>query len=276
MTIGILPILGLAGGGYLVAKAIMKPKAIQGIASVTESGIPVRVFTPVASSVTTEQRTGIAQTAPLPAKRPKVTPTPAIHKLPAPKKGAPPSPPPANVGIVYAPPKAVIPDQPLPIVMTPTGSSPIGLGSVKDVQNALNTLGYQPLLKADGVLGPKTVANIKAFQSKAGLVVDGNAGPATKAALAAAVAALAVSGAVQVAVKAESAPLPQAKNMTLRDIQAILNKLGATPSLKVDGVSGPKTVAAIKNFQVRHGLAPDGIAGEKTKTALLLASGNAT
>jgi hypothetical protein len=41
----------------------------------------------------------------------------------------------------------------------------------------------------DGVIGPETLVSIKAFQKSAGLTVDGTYGPATKAALTAAVAA---------------------------------------------------------------------------------------
>lgn len=50
--------------------------------------------------------------------------------------------------------------------------------SVKDIQEKLNELGYD-CGKADGKLGPKTTAAIKAFQKDNGLKVDGKAGPKT-------------------------------------------------------------------------------------------------
>jgi peptidoglycan hydrolase-like protein with peptidoglycan-binding domain len=51
-------------------------------------------------------------------------------------------------------------------------------------------------------------------------------------------------------------------------IQARLNTLGANPPLTVDGISGPKTVEAIKSFQSSHGITPDGIVGPITLAAL--------
>lgn len=55
-------------------------------------------------------------------------------------------------------------------------------------------------------------------------------------------------------------------------VQQALNKAGATPTLKVDGVIGPKTVAATKAFQIATGLVPDGVPGPKTRTALAIAT----
>jgi hypothetical protein len=51
-----------------------------------------------------------------------------------------------------------------------------------------------------------------------------------------------------------------------REIQIALNRFGA--SLDVDGVTGPVTRNAIRDFQRQHGLVTDGIAGEKTLEAL--------
>jgi hypothetical protein len=50
------------------------------------------------------------------------------------------------------------------------------------------------------------------------------------------------------------------------DLQARLNALGA--NLKVDGIFGPKTLAAVKAFQRSHGLVVDGLVGPKTTAAL--------
>jgi putative chitinase len=59
--------------------------------------------------------------------------------------------------------------------------------------------------------------------------------------------------------------------MTNMDIQKNLNILGAKPPLKADGKLGPMSIAAIKSFQASHGLAADGVAGAKTKTAIYIA-----
>lgn len=55
--------------------------------------------------------------------------------------------------------------------------------------------------------------------------------------------------------------------MTDKQLQARLNTLGydAGPA---DGIVGKRTIAAIKQFQTANGLAVDGIAGNRTRTAL--------
>jgi peptidoglycan hydrolase-like protein with peptidoglycan-binding domain len=53
---------------------------------------------------------------------------------------------------------------------------------VKQVQAAINTQGYTPPLVVDGLMGPKTIAGIKAFQTLHHLTPDGIVGPLTMAA----------------------------------------------------------------------------------------------
>jgi hypothetical protein len=50
-----------------------------------------------------------------------------------------------------------------------------------------------------------------------------------------------------------------------QDVRAIQRRVGG---LKADGQFGPKTAAAIKAFQRKHGLVADGVAGHQTITAL--------
>jgi peptidoglycan hydrolase-like protein with peptidoglycan-binding domain len=52
------------------------------------------------------------------------------------------------------------------------------------------------------------------------------------------------------------------------DLQERLNAGGFKPPLKVDGIFGPKTLAAVKAFQKSHGLKVDGLVGPKTTAAL--------
>jgi peptidoglycan hydrolase-like protein with peptidoglycan-binding domain len=162
-------------------------------------------------------------------------------------------------------------------------------------------LGFLPKLVEDGKLGPKTIANIKQFQSKSSLAADGNAGPATKAALSSALVGMSTDHpAAHVATAAAQKPYAPTKPVystksqtelgpydtapnragataggvtTSRDVQHALNLLGASPPLAEDGAIGPKSVAAIKSFQLSHGLAADGVAGPKTKAALAAAVG---
>ena len=224
---------------------------------------------------------------------PTVAPPPPSISIPISPPGPPPPPVPitTNDGTVFAPPNTVQVTssgdvtQPAPIVVTPGGSSSIAVGNTLDVQRALNTLGYTPRLDEDGKLGPKTTANIKAFQSKSHLTTDGIAGPATKVALSAALTLMAGAGSLAGATAQFSAPqtgiattptgatinTAPALQWGTRDIQHALNRLGARPQLAEDGQSGPKTVAAVKSFQTANGLSPDGVAGPKTKTALFIA-----
>jgi len=63
-----------------------------------------------------------------------------------------------------------------------------------------------------------------------------------------------------------------AGDSALEQVQSRLNALGASPPLTVDGVMGPKTLAAIKAFQASHNLAVDGVVGPQTLAALGLTS----
>lgn len=295
-----------------------KPTDYQAVTVPTANGTPVTVATPVAPTVTQAQATGSVsipipsmpsyvpsyETAPVatpytsaPTAAP-YTPVPvaasASISVPISPPGPPPPPVPVNTndGTTYAPPNTVQVTssgdvtQPAPIVVTPSGSSSIAVGNTLDVQRALNTLGYTPKLVEDGKLGPKTTANIKAFQSKSHLAVDGVAGPATKVALSAALTMMAGAGSLAGTTAQFSAPQTGMATMptgatvdttlalrwTTKDVQRALNKLGASPKLTEDGQSGPKTVAAVKSFQTANGLTPDGVAGPKTKTALYVAT----
>jgi peptidoglycan hydrolase-like protein with peptidoglycan-binding domain len=239
-------------------------------------GIPIKVTTPVPNTVTVHQATGTSPKPYTPGKAATV-PTTVPGK-----------------GVVYAPAGTidVSPDgdgvlQPAPIVVSPGGAASIAVGSVKDVQHGLNALGYcKPPLTEDGKLGPLSIACIKAFQSANKLVVDGNAGPATRAAISAALAHMAggtsTTGAAAQTVNPSTGKITtpsggtvdasKALAMTPTGVQHALNLAGASPPLTEDGKLGPKSIAALKTFQAAHGLTPDGVAGPKTKTALYLAT----
>ena len=52
----------------------------------------------------------------------------------------------------------------------------------------------------------------------------------------------------------------------VRWLQWMLNRHGY--NLQIDGIYGPKTLEAVKNFQKKHDLVVDGLVGKKTKAAL--------
>jgi peptidoglycan hydrolase-like protein with peptidoglycan-binding domain len=56
-----------------------------------------------------------------------------------------------------------------------------------------------------------------------------------------------------------------------RAVQLKLNEAGAKPPLVPDGKWGPKSVAALRAFQLKHGLVVDGALGPKSLAALELA-----
>jgi murein L,D-transpeptidase YcbB/YkuD len=56
------------------------------------------------------------------------------------------------------------------------------------------------------------------------------------------------------------------KGIDVKKLQIALNKYNY--NLEVDGVFGPNTERALKDYQKKHGLVADGIAGDKTKACL--------
>jgi peptidoglycan hydrolase-like protein with peptidoglycan-binding domain len=211
------------------------------------------------------------------------------------------------------PPPTVVPIRPPPSAAAPSApvapSPSRGSSDLRDVQHGLNVLHTPgtPLVE-DGLNGPKTIAAVKAFQQAHGLAVDGIVGPQTRAALThalsgeapAVVPLSALDGVHGVQTFAPVAPAPHAvplvpvhlpspapaaapksatpaaaaKKMTLKDVQHALNVLHVpgTPLVE-DGISGPKTIAAVKAFQQAHGLAVDGKPGPQTYGALTAALG---
>jgi peptidoglycan hydrolase-like protein with peptidoglycan-binding domain len=58
----------------------------------------------------------------------------------------------------------------------------------------------------------------------------------------------------------------------VKQLQTMLNFVGANPPLTVDGIFGSKTKAATVAFQKQAQLTQDGIVGPKTAKALMAAS----
>jgi len=121
------------------------------------------------------------------------------------------------------------------------------LAAFKAVQGGYRAMGYD--IAQDGYDGPKTRAAVSDFQSKHGLPVDGVHGPATEAALIAAVAARQTP---QIGVDGRWG------TGTTKAIQRVLG-------LPQDGKLGPQTYKAL---QARIGVAADGKWGPASKKAL--------
>ena len=120
--------------------------------------------------------------------------------------------------------------------------------SVRTAQRRLIALG---LLSgsADGVCGPKTGDALRTYQSQNGLESTGHLDEAT------------LSSLTRVDMNALSA----------KDVQQRLIDLGYLQGT-ADGVIGPRSIAALKQFQRLNGLTPNGKAGRDTLEALYAAS----
>ena len=248
---------GIGLAAYGIYELFFKKPSFQTHTTSGPNGQILHVRTPVTSNITPAQATGIPNKQVLPG-----TPPAVAVNVP-------------GQGIVHAPPNSVtvttIGVQPPPFIITPTGASTATIATTKDVQRALNALGYTPRLTEDGIIGPNTIANIKQFQSSSGIAVTGSADAATKSALAAALSGLSSSQNAATIAQATFTGPPDISHIVVKDVQHMLNVLGTSPPLVEDGKIGPKTVAAIKSFQTTHGLPVDGIAGDPLKTALAIA-----
>jgi peptidoglycan hydrolase-like protein with peptidoglycan-binding domain len=122
----------------------------------------------------------------------------------------------------------------------------------KTLQHVLNAHGSA--LAVDGVFGPKTEAAVRHFQQGKGLTVDGVVGAHTWGALILTVRQGSSGDAVR-GVQEEFA---------FRNLSGIPGT-----GLKIDGIFGPKTDAAVRGFQQALSIAVDGIVGPVTWRALV-------
>ena len=142
----------------------------------------------------------------------------------------------------------------------PAGAAPVANNTVVTHQNILIFLGYLPQGSADGVLGPKTDAAIKAYQRTLHVSPDGVWGPATQAASDNLITAL-----QKLHPHAVAMAMPVISIGVKGDAVAELQRhLGIT----ADGNFGPMTQHAVMNFQQAHHLTVDGVVGAQTWSAL--------
>jgi hypothetical protein len=115
------------------------------------------------------------------------------------------------------------------------------------IQYLLKAHGHD--LNTDGLFGPITQSKVEDFQTDQGLVEDAFVGPETWKALI-----------IQVN-QGKNGPAVRAVQKLLKD------KFGY--NLAVDGIFGPATANAVKDFQSDNDLAVDGIVGPKTWEKLI-------
>ncbi|HSC92567.1 MAG TPA: peptidoglycan-binding protein [Gaiellaceae bacterium] len=136
-----------------------------------------------------------------------------------------------------------------------SAAPPAGAGTnpqVAGLQTALRAKGlYTGAI--DGVAGPQTAAAVRAFQRRAGLVVDGIAGIHTRTAL----------GPLGRPLLGRRIVKRDAVGWDVSVLQFLLRRAG-TYGGAIDGRFGPRTRAALVRYQRRAGLVPDGLAGPAT------------
>ena len=124
---------------------------------------------------------------------------------------------------------------------------------IKEIQTALLSKGYA-IGEADGIAGPATYEGVVSFQEDNGLVVDGQAGPATRQLL----LGTAGDGAN------DSFPLKVGSvGPTVRYLQQGLLIMCRNPKSR-SGVFDENTSAAVQRFQSSNGLTVDGQVGTQT------------
>jgi len=141
----------------------------------------------------------------------------------------------------------------------PQDNSSLVINSTLDIQQFLSSNGFNPG-PIDGQSGPKTKNAIISFQKENGLLTDGIAGNKTKEAMRAYTGCKSAN--VCIARDNRSAKLD-----SVADIQTYLANNGFNPGI-IDGTIGSYTKEAIKAFQRKVGLIPDGVVGARTKSEM--------
>jgi hypothetical protein len=109
----------------------------------------------------------------------------------------------------------------------------------------------------DGVQGPRTVRAVRKFQRRRRLAADGIAGPRTRAALGS-------RGRPLFGVRVMRRGM---RGYDVGVLQFLLRRHGARPG-RLDGSFGARTATAVRRFQRRAGLTPDGVVGPRTAKRL--------
>ena len=144
---------------------------------------------------------------------------------------------------------------------TGSPSLPLGPGAsgpaVADLQRRLAALGFTPEL--DGVFAQRTISAVESFQSLRGLVATGSCDGATWSAV--------VEAGFGLGDRVLYLARPMLRGDDVADLQRRLGGLGFDAG-RIDGILGPDTDTALREFQRHSGLRPDGVCGPATLAQL--------
>ncbi|MEX1279586.1 MAG: peptidoglycan-binding protein [Acidimicrobiia bacterium] len=132
--------------------------------------------------------------------------------------------------------------------------------SVRDVQHRLGALGYDHAPDPPGEFGEGTDGAVRRFQTDRGLDPDGAVGIRTWQSL--------VESGFHLGDRVLYHRRPMLRGDDVAELQRRLNDLGFDAD-KVDGIFGPLTAAAVREFQHNRGIGEDGIAGPTVVTELV-------
>lgn len=146
-------------------------------------------------------------------------------------------------------------------------------GDVEELQEALRDTGHFDFHTSTGYFGSITRQAVRDFQRSKGLSVDGIVGPQTFKVLGTSKGSTSSTGKAAV-VSSNSSTIDFSQTLrqgsrgsNVRSLQTVLNDNGVNAGT-VDGVFGPKTTSAVRDFQRSVGITVDGIAGPQTYSAL--------
>jgi len=130
---------------------------------------------------------------------------------------------------------------------------------VRDLQHRLATLGYETAPAEAGCFGESTAAAVRAFQTARGLRVDGICGRQTWSSL--------VEAGYRLGDRLLYHRTPMLRGDDVLELQQKLNALGFDAG-RGDGIFGPHTAEALRDFQRNVAAVPDAICGPESIAAL--------
>jgi len=124
--------------------------------------------------------------------------------------------------------------------------------AVRDLQQRLTALGLDTTVEPRGAFGPQTAEAVRSFQTQRGLPVSGACDGLTWSAL--------VEAGYRLGDRLLYLRSPMVRGDDVAELQRALGNLGFDAG-RVDGIFGPHTERALRDFQRNAGLTADGVGG---------------